>query len=136
MNRKRILIVDDEVGITRLAKLSLERSGRYKVRTENNGLQALAAAREFNPDLILLDVVMPTVDGGDVAAQVQADPVLKQIPIMFLTAIVSNQDTANGPLIRGGMRFLAKPITLAALVQAIEEALGDAAPPSQLSGQA
>ena len=123
MNKTRVLIVDDEVGVTRLVKLNLERRGQYEVRTENNGAIALAVAREFKPDLILLDVVMPNTDGGEIAAQIQADPGLKHVPILFLTAIVSKQDHATGPLIRGGMRFLAKPITLAALVEAIEETI-------------
>ena len=123
MKKIRVLLVDDEVGVTRLVKLNLERRGQYEVRTETNGLQALAAAHEFKPDVILLDVVMPNTDGGEIAAQIQAALELKHVPILFLTAIVSKQDHANGPLIRGGMRFLAKPITLAALVQAIEETL-------------
>jgi CheY-like chemotaxis protein len=128
MNKTRILIVDDEVGVTRLVKLNLERRGPYEVRTENNGAIALATAREFRPDLIILDVVMPNMDGGEIAAQIQADPELKHVPMLFLTAIISKQDHANGPLIRGGIRFIAKPITLAALVEAIEETL--AQPPA------
>src|SRR5258706_15639749 len=83
---KKILVVDDEVTITRLLKLNLEKTGAYVVREENRGAKAYAAAREFKPDLILLDVMMPDLDGGEVAAQLQADPLMKGIPIIFLTA--------------------------------------------------
>jgi CheY-like chemotaxis protein len=59
---------------------------RYELICENKAAHALATARACQPDLILLDVVMPEMDGGDVAAQIQADPALKHIPIVFLTA--------------------------------------------------
>ena len=124
MSKKRILIVDDEVTVTRLVKLSLERTGLYAVHAENDGRQTLTAAHAFKPDLILLDVVMPEIDGGDVAAQLQAEPDLKRIPIVFLTAVVSKEEGAAGKLVSGGMRFIAKPVSLTSLVRSIEEALG------------
>ena len=60
MDHKRILIVDDKAGVTRSLKLNLEATVGYKVRTENDSVLALAAARDFHPELILLDVLMPT----------------------------------------------------------------------------
>jgi CheY-like chemotaxis protein len=73
MSKKRILLIDDDPSFTRLLKLNLEETGAYEVRTENRGTAALTAAREFKPDLILLDVVMPDMGGGDVAFQIGAD---------------------------------------------------------------
>src|SRR5574341_977452 len=92
MVQKRILIVDDETTITRLLKLNLERTGAYVVREENLGSNAHLAAREFKPDLILLDIMMPDIDGGDVAAQLQEDPILKNTPVVFLTAAVKKDE--------------------------------------------
>jgi len=117
---KKILIVDDESGFTRLIKLTLERTGEYLVREENDGTLAWEAAREFRPDLILLDIVMPKIDGGDVASQIKSDWTLKPIPIVFLTAIVSKRETVPGELI-GGFPFISKPVSLEALIQCIEE---------------
>src|SRR5205809_734888 len=75
MSLKRLLLVDDEEPFTRLVKLNLEQTGRYTVRIENDGAKALATAREFAPDLILLDVIMPDAgrfSGGAVLASVQS----------------------------------------------------------------
>lgn len=121
MARKRIFIIDDEPSITRTMKVNLERTGAYTVGTENHALNALVTAREFQPDLILLDVMMPEVDGGEVAAEIQADPILQDVPIVFLTAIVSPQETGGHYVEKGGQTFVAKPVGLNALIQCIEE---------------
>jgi CheY-like chemotaxis protein len=118
--KRRILIVDDEAGFTRLVRLTLEGTGKYEVREENDGTQALAAALEFKPDLVFLDVVMPLVDGGDIAAQLRRAPRLRGVPIVFLTAIVTENE-AGGSI--GGFPFLAKPVTLDSLVNCIETQL-------------
>lgn len=123
MGKKRILIIDDETGLTRLLKLNLEQTGTYEVRTENQGSHALAAAREFRPDLILCDVIMPDMEGSDVAAQIQADPSLADTPLVFLTAVVSREEVeAQGGVI-GGHPFLAKPVTVDKIVECIEQHL-------------
>ena len=122
MDKKRILIVDDESGFTHLLKLTLEKAGEYTVLEENDGTRALESARKFQPHLILLDIVMPRIDGGDVASQIKSDPVLKHTRIVFLTAIVSKKEASAIGLI-GGFPFLAKPVTLEGLIQCIEENL-------------
>jgi len=121
MTKKRVFIVDDESGFTKLLKLTLEKSGRYTVREENDGTKAWLAAREFQPDIIFLDIVMPKIDGGDVAQQIRSDPALKDVPIIFLTAIVSEKE--GGHTI-GGFPFIAKPVSLDAITRCIEEHLG------------
>jgi CheY-like chemotaxis protein len=121
--KKRILIVDDESGFTRLLKLTLEKTGRYLVREQNDGTLARETAREFRPDLILLDIVMPKIDGGDVASQLKADPSLKATKIVFLTAIVSKKEATQGSGLIGGFPFLSKPVSLDALRACIEENL-------------
>lgn len=121
MAKKRIFIVDDESGFTRLLKLTLEKTGRYQVKEENDGTSAWLAAREFKPDIIFLDIVMPKIDGGDVAQQIRSDPALAHVPIIFLTAIVSQKETNNQI---GGFPFIAKPVSLEALTRCIEEHVG------------
>ncbi len=119
--KKRIFIVDDESGFTRLIKLTLEKTGLYEVREENDGTKAWLAAREFAPDIIFLDIVMPKIDGGDVAQQIRSDPALAHVPIIFLTAIVSQKETRKEI---GGYPFIAKPVSLNAITQCIHEHLG------------
>ena len=122
MEKKRILIVDDESGFTHLLKLTLEKAGPYIVCEENDGTRAREVALSFRPDLIFLDIVMPKVDGGDVASQIRSDPILRNVRVVFLTAIVSKKEASKNSMI-GGFPFLAKPITLEALIACIEETL-------------
>jgi two-component system, OmpR family, response regulator len=117
-----ILIVDNDPDFTHSAKLALERTGRYFVCEENDAGKAHQTARGLEPDLILLDIAMPETDGGEVAAQIQSDPALHRIPVVFLTALVTKAETKSGLLIEGH-RFLAKPITFMDLVKGIEENL-------------
>ena len=120
---KKILVVDDESSITRLLKLNLEKSGRFVVRAENLGARCLAAAREFQPDFILLDVMMPDMDGGEVAAQIKADPILKDIPIVFLTAAVKKEEIKARDGLIGGFPYIAKPLNMKGVISAIEKHL-------------
>ncbi len=123
MNIKRILAVDDEPNATRKLKLNLESTGDYEVLGENEAVNALAAARTFRPDLILLDVMMPDMDGTDVAARLYEDPVLRDTPVIFLTGIVCNEETGGHEMVRGGETFLAKPVNTEALIKCIERTL-------------
>jgi CheY-like chemotaxis protein len=118
--KKRVLLVDDESGFTRLVKLTLERTGKYEVLEENDGDQAWLKAREWKPDIIFLDVVMPKKDGGEVAQQVKSDPLLAGVPIVFLTAIVSQNESLHE---FGGFPFLAKPVSIEAISKCIDEQL-------------
>ena len=127
MNKKRILIVDDDIPLTQSMKINLEDSGNYEVRVENVSLNAHAAAREFHPDLIMLDIVMPGLDGGDVSALLKSDPLLKDIPVLMVTALVSNDETGGNTTIAGGDQMMvAKPIRFDKLTEAIENCLAAA----------
>jgi CheY-like chemotaxis protein len=119
--KKRILVVDDEESFTRLLKLNLERTGHYDVRVENWAGAAAESARQFKPDLVILDVIMPQIFGGDVASQFQSDDELKEIPIVFLSAAVKKQrvDEHEGEI--GGYPFIAKPASLETVIQTIEK---------------
>ncbi len=122
--KKQILIIDDDTSAACLLKLSLERTGAYEVRTENSGASGLAATKEFKPDLFLLDVDMPEMDGGEVACRIQADKNLKDIPIVFLTSMVSEQEAGDEGALIGGFPFMAKPVNVKRLVERIERILG------------
>ena len=125
MNRK-ILLVDDEAGFTDLLKMNLERSGRYEVAIENDSTKAVAAAREFQPDVIVLDVVMPGMDGGDVQAALQDDPRLAGIPVVMLTALVDSTELSEGAVAQAGSQMvLPKPVNLNLLFRVLDEILGE-----------
>ena len=119
--KTRCLIIDDEPGFTRMVKLNLEKTGFYEVREENKATYAIPVAREFKPDLILLDVIMPTMDGGDVAAHMKNDRLLRDVPIVFLTATVSRSEAGDGGLNSGGELFLAKPVSVESLIKCIND---------------
>jgi len=122
-SKMRILAVDDQASNTRLVKAFLERTNEYAVREENNSRTALSTAEAFQPHLILLDVMMPGVDGGDLAARFQASPILKDVPIVFLTATVTKEEVqARGGRI-GGHTFLAKPIVLTEMAACVKHHL-------------
>lgn len=120
---KRILVVDDDPAFTRMIKLNLEQTGRYEVRTENMGRRAIEAAREFRPDLILLDVMMPGMLGSEIAVQLQADPELRAIKFVFLTALVTKGEEQRSAGQIGGHAFIAKPISADDLCRLVGEHL-------------
>ncbi len=124
MATKRILLVDDEPGFTRLLKMNLEKTGKYQVMIENRSTKAPLAAKLFHPDLILLDIVMPEMDGGDVAALIQADPDLANIPIVMLTALVEQDETSSGAVAQAGaLDVLAKPVNMEVMLRCLDEKL-------------
>jgi len=120
--KRRILIVDDDRDSTHLIKILLEKISHYLVLEENDAAKAHESARDFRPDLILLDIMMPQIDGGDIAAQIDADPGLQRTPIIFLTALVTKAEAKTGLHIQGHP-VLAKPIDIPELINRIEENL-------------
>ncbi|HFB66064.1 MAG TPA: response regulator [Aeromonadales bacterium] len=121
---KKILVVDDEVVLTKMVKLNLERTGNYTVMTVNKGSEALSAAREFNPDLIFMDVMMPDMSGDEAIAEIREDPQLASIPYVFMTAIVTKAETEDMGHNIGGNEFLAKPVKTEELIETIERIIG------------
>ena len=125
MEKKKILLVDDNPDITRTISLILEATDRYVIREENMGQRALETARGFEPDLILLDFMMPDIDGNEVAAQLEEDDQLKHIKIVFLTAIVTKGEVESGSVNNiSGYTVLAKPVRTKELISCIEDLLG------------
>jgi two-component system, OmpR family, response regulator len=121
---KKILVVDDEASLTRMVKRGLEATGKYLVMEENQGDRAVATARQFKPDLIILDVMMPEVDGGTIAADLAETQDMKNIPVVFLTAIVTKEEAGPIGSTIGGNTVLAKPVNLKNLITCIENHIG------------
>lgn len=122
--RKRVLVVDNEPASTRLVRLTLERSGLFDLAEVNDPRNALATARRFRPHLVLLDIEMPGLDGSAVAAQLRGDAHLRNVPILFMTSLVTPEE-ADHHLYAAGSRVLAKPVTIAKLMQSVAEMLGN-----------
>ena len=121
-DKPRILIIDNNRDFTLSAKVGLERTRRYSVSEENEPARAHQTAQRVKPDLILLDISMPEMDGGEVAARIQSDPTLHRTPVLFLTALVTKTEAGSDSQIHGHP-FLAKPISIPDLVAGIERNL-------------
>jgi two-component system OmpR family response regulator len=120
MGKKKILIVDDEQDFLKLAQAHLKKTNNYEVRVESNGNIALPVALEFKPDLILLDIVMPEVDGGEVASQIKSNNELKDVPLVFLTSLVRKEETATRDKFLDKQNFIEKMVRKEELVSCIE----------------
>jgi two-component system alkaline phosphatase synthesis response regulator PhoP len=94
-NSKRVLVVDDERHIVRLIQVNLEREG-YQVLTAFDGKDGLQKAKNEKPDLVVLDVMMPYMDGFEVLKNMKADPVTAEIPVIMLTAKAQDADVFRG----------------------------------------
>jgi DNA-binding response OmpR family regulator len=120
MSKRRVLVVDDDVNLSRLAGMILENSGKYEVMILNQSARALAAAIQFKAEVLLLDVDMPGLSGGDLAREAAMDSRLRDVPILFLTGLVRRDETLDGPIESGGRQFLAKPVDPAQLLAAVD----------------
>jgi two-component system OmpR family response regulator len=108
----RVLVVDDEVNLAELVSMALRHEG-WEVRSAHNGTEAVAGAREFRPDSIVLDMMLPDFDGMEVLRRVRADDA--GIPVLFLTARDAVEDRVAG-LTAGGDDYVTKPFSLEELV--------------------
>ena len=118
MKALRILHVDDEVALTTIFQIVLEGTGRFVVREETSGEQAVAAARAFRPDLILLDRGLDGMDGEDVAAKLHADPLLCSVPIAFITGGMTREEAATETV-----PTLPKPVSPSELLGFVDDLL-------------
>jgi len=120
-----ILVVDDEESFTFFVKLNLQTNGRheFKVTTANCGEEGLKLARTQRPDLILLDIMMPEMCGTEVAEKLLLDSRTKNIPIIFITAVVQKDEVAEEAGLMCGREFIAKPVSREELISRIEATL-------------
>lgn len=121
--KREILIIDDEVSFTEMVKLNLELNGEYTVKSEYRGSHGLEAAKEFKPDLILLDILMPGQNGIEVLQALKNDNETKPIPVIMISALKSTM-AKNEIVDIYGAGTIEKPFTFQALESKIEEVLG------------
>ena len=121
-SKSRVLIIDNNRQFTRSARLLLQHAGRYVACEENDARRALETARSFKPDLVLLDLIMPQVDGPEVATELESDWMLHGVPIVFLTALITREEASDGRRVEGH-RIVAKPVSGSELIQIVEENL-------------
>ena len=117
----RILVVDDEPPIVRLMEFILARQG-HEMLVAVNGEEALAKVREHRPDLVLLDIMMPRIDGYEVARSLRADPSLAEMPIIMLSAKAQGEDIQKGMDV-GVDEYITKPFSPEYLVQVVTDYL-------------
>jgi two-component system OmpR family response regulator len=125
--KRRVLVVDDDVNLSRLSAAILEGSDRYDTMIVNDSAQAIAAALQFQPDAMLLDVDMPGLSGGDLARYAAENAKLRAIPILFLTGLLTHEETGAGPVESAGQQFLAKPVDPEELLACMDAVLPQAA---------
>ena len=121
MYKKRVLIIDDEENFCKLVKKNIEQTGEFEVHIATNGDDGIRLAREIKPDLILLDVVMPGMDGGDVVSLIRDDKSIEDTPIVFLTAIVKEEEASSQASFTRGYSLLAKTVTVGELIACIKK---------------
>ena len=117
IQQARILVVDDEPEITDIVETFLTESG-YTVGVENEPANAMDAVRKFEPDLILLDIMMPGTDGYAICNQLKTDPDLAHIPVIFLTGKDRNDDMGRSFKVGGDM-FIKKPFSCERLLEIV-----------------
>jgi two-component system alkaline phosphatase synthesis response regulator PhoP len=118
MNSKKILIVDDEMDLVETVRFPLEMEG-YDVLVSHNGEDALNQARKENPDLILLDLMLPNLDGYKVCRLLKFDDRYKHIPILMLTAKSQEKDKALG-METGANEYITKPFDIRDLLKKVK----------------
>lgn len=121
MENANILVVEDDDNVALTIERCLRREN-YKVTLASSGVQGLQLARRRIPDLVLLDVVMPGMDGFTVCKEMRSDPILSEVPIIFLTARSKEDDRITG-FLAGGDDYLSKPFNLDELTLRIRAVL-------------
>lgn len=121
MSKKKILIVEDEESLLRLESILLTSKG-YDVTGVSSGLEALQAIQQVQPDLILLDIMLPGLDGFEVCRQIKVNPATMDIPVIMVTAKKSGDDMARGEE-AGADWYITKPFKSAMVIETIQRLL-------------
>ncbi len=124
LKKAKILVIDDEEDICHFTKSVLERTGKFEVAVSTDSLKAVALAKADLPDLIVLDVNMPNMDGGEVAQTLRGYKSTSGIPIIFLTALLKKEEVENKSGQIGAHTYIAKPASPKELIEKIESLLG------------
>ena len=120
----KVLLVDDEPDIRRIGELSLKRVGGFDVVMASSGGEAVTLAATFRPDVILLDVMMPEMDGPQTLAKLRTNPDLANVPIIFVTAKVQREDVLRLKAL-GAIGVVSKPFDPMALPNEVRRLVGE-----------
>ena len=121
MDKKTILVVDDEQDVLSVLRAGLASKG-YSIITAIDGEHALTLAGSKQPDLIILDIMMPGMDGGEVDRRLKDNAKTKDIPVIFLTSLYTKEDEHTSPYTAGNNTMLAKPYEIEELLEGVEAA--------------
>ena len=122
MKKRKVMIVDDEEDFLKITKINLENTGNYEVQTLSDATEIILRIKSFHPDVILLDILMPKMDGVEVCKMLNQDPAGSRIPIVILSALDTDKDKLMMYKL-GVVDFLVKPIEKDELIVKIEKAL-------------
>lgn len=120
----KVLLVDDEIDIRKIGRMSLERIGGFQAEVAASVAEALLLARQFRPDVILMDMMMPDIDGLAALAMLRAQPDLAAVPVVFLTARVQTSDVRQY-IAAGALGVIGKPFDPMTLPTEVRRLLGD-----------
>lgn len=119
-HKNKILIIEDEEHMALLIKLNLEHTGKYEVSIANNGKEGLRKAKQENPNLIILDLLLPELPGEEVCREIRRDENIGNTPIIMVTAKCSTVDSIIGKVI-GANCYIPKPFEIDMLLQEIDK---------------
>ncbi len=125
MQIRKVLLAEDDEDIQKVARISLQFRGGWEVFLATNGEECLALAAKEHPDLILLDCMMPKLDGYETCRRLKLDQSLRHIPVIFLTARAQETEIKKG-LLLGALGYLIKPFNPMSLVAEIQQIMQDA----------
>ena len=123
ISKKTILVIDDEEDFCYFVKLNLEETGNYEVMTATSGAEGIKKAINYQPDIILLDIIMPNMTGTQVAEELLNNKSTKNIPIIFVTAIAKRSEVGRRDEKIWGRLFMFKPVRFDDLMTEIDSQL-------------
>lgn len=124
-NLYRVLIIDDEEDFCLLVKSNLESTKEFEVLTAFDAAEGISTAKAEKPDIILLDMMMPLISGGEIASALRKEEMTKNIPIIFLTAVITKEEVGKTMKEMGANRYIAKPVKTQELIDSIKQVVNN-----------
>ena len=121
---KTIMLVDDDEDLLALMKVKLENTGRFSVVSTTNGSRAVKLAMETSPDLIILDIDMPEMPGGEVAEALADEVTTKDMPVIFFSSLIAKGEAGKGLQEIGGQRIISKHVSPPQLIEILTDFMG------------
>lgn len=122
MEKKKIMLVDDEPDFLKITKLNLEQTGKYEVLALSSAKDIISQLNSFKPDVILLDILMPGLNGIETCEMLNSDPMGKDIPLVILSALDKDVDKLRAYK-KGALDYLVKPIETDEIIARMEKAI-------------